>query len=78
MEDDVKVVPVGQVGQVVMLVKGNTPVGVELVWEGAVQQVADACTVLNMLKMANNDAAWIVRQTQRTVRSNDEEEETGQ
>jgi len=62
-EDNVKVVPVAQL---VMLFKENTPVGVEVVWEAAVTQSADACTTLNVLRSALGDAAWVVRQVERT------------
>lgn len=66
-EDNVKVMPVAQL---VMLVKDNTPIGVEVVWEGAVRHPADACTTLNLLRAAMNDAAWVVRQVERTDTSN--------
>ena len=61
-EDNVKVMPVAQL---VMLVKDNTPVGVEVVWEASVTHAADACTTLNITRTALGDAAWIVRQVNR-------------
>ena len=63
-EDNVKVMPVAQL---VLLVRDNTPVGIEVVWEGTVTHAADACTTLNMARTAMNDAAWIVRQVERTT-----------
>jgi hypothetical protein len=64
-DDNVQVMPVCQV---VMLTKENAPVGVEVVWEGTVTQKPDACMVLNMVRMALNDAGWILRQVERTER----------
>lgn len=61
-EDNVKVMPVAQL---VMLVKDNTPVGVEVVWEAGVTHEADACTTLNIVRTALADAAWVVRQVKR-------------
>jgi hypothetical protein len=61
-EDNVKAMPVAQL---VMLVKDNTPMGVEVVWEPSVTHVADACTTLNIARAALGDAAWIVRQVER-------------
>jgi hypothetical protein len=54
------------VAQLVMLVKDNTPVGIEMLWETSVTHAADACTTLNMARTALNDAAWVVRQVERT------------
>ena len=62
-EDNVKVMPVAQL---VMLVKDNTPVGIEVVWEKTVSHPADACTTMNLMRAAMNDAAWVVRQSERT------------
>ena len=70
-EDNVKVMPVAQL---VMLVKDNTPVGIEVVWEGSVRHPADACTVMNLVRAAMNDAAWVVRQVQRTETLGENEE----
>ena len=61
-EDNVKAMPVAQL---VMLVKDNTPMGVEVVWEPSVTHEADACTTLNIARAALGDAAWIVRQVKR-------------
>lgn len=61
-EDNVKVMPVAQL---VLLVKDNTPVGVEVVWEASVKHAADACTTLNITRSALGDASWIVRQVAR-------------
>lgn len=66
-EDNVKVMPVAQL---VLLVKDNTPVGVEMVWEATVKHRADACTTLNIARTAMGDAAWIVRQVERIVPHN--------
>lgn len=75
MEDGVKVMPVGQL---MLLVKENTPVGIEVVWDRNVRQAADGCAVLNILKVAGNDAAWVVRQVHRTADNIEEEEDTVQ
>lgn len=74
-EDNVKVMPVAQL---VMLVKDNTPVGIEVVWEGTVRHPADACTVMNLMRAAMNDAAWMVRQVERTNTHKSQDDEASE
>lgn len=67
MPDNVKMMPVARL---VMLVKDDTPVGMEVLWENVLSKEDDCCTVLNLARMAMNDAGWIVRQVKRMSTDN--------